>query len=96
METMTIADFEEAVWKLERVRIVIRAGSQLRLHAYDFQARAPEVYNGTAKTIGEFIIRRLYGYRYVPNETEIVVIDGRGKRVPGNMLLSTVRASYHT
>lgn len=64
MKTMTIADFEEAVWNLEKIRIVIRADSQLRLHEYDFRARASEVQRGQGqpKTIDSFIKQRLYGY----------------------------------
>ena len=93
---MSIEAFEEQVWKLEGIRIVIRAPRRLGVGSYGYEKRAAESFKDQSRDIGWFIRQRLRLDNYSLQGIEIEVIDGRGKRVPNNMLLSTVRASYNT
>ena len=84
---MTIAEFEEAVWRLDGIRIVIRAVSTQEVPTFD-----KDYAFARNRSLNNFIGSRLR--QYVPEEMEIEVIDGRGQRPNRGTLVENVRASY--
>lgn len=97
METMRIDQFEEAVWERERIRIVVRADSRSLVRKYDYIRAARNRRRGRSR---EFITPistvLLRVHRYLPTGTEVVVLNGKGRRVSSNVSLEVVRASYRT
>lgn len=84
---MNVWDFEEAVWKLERIRIVIRASGFCSVQAYDFTE--PDWGHQSAARFLRSRIRPRIG------DKEVFIIDGRGGVYDGgNKQLDTIRHSY--
>lgn len=85
---MNVAEFEEAVWRLEGIRIVIRALSYEELpREYDFQNAVNAQHSLTT-------FRRNRLYQAYIGDREVAVIDGYGTRPNGNTPLQTIRRSY--
>lgn len=85
---MNVAEFEDAVWALEGIRIVIRAPSHEELpREYDFRNAA-----NSQHSLATFRKNRLY-QAYI-GDREVIVIDGYGTRPNGNTHLQTIRQSY--
>ena len=86
---MTVSEFEEAVWTLERIRIVIRAPaeSQVKVEGYSYINNANQKWS-----ITKLIDKRIQ--RCVGN-SDVVFIRGDGTPAPGHVHLGTLRASYH-
>ena len=86
---MTVSEFEEAVWTLERIRIVIRAPaeSQVKVERYPYIKNANQ--NWRITTLIQKRIKEHVG------DIEVVVIRGDGTLPNGNVHLDKLRASYH-
>lgn len=85
---MKVCEFEDKVWEIERVRIVIRAKSNEEVQLYDFKRAAPEGKNNLTWFINKRVQPRL------ADNMEVVTIDGSGNVPRGKMLLSTLRQTY--
>lgn len=84
---MNVAEFEEAVWTLEGIRIAIRAPAHEELPLeHDFRNAA-----NAQQSLTTFLRNRLYPYI---GDREVIVIDGYGTRPNGNTHLQTIRQSY--
>ena len=83
---MTVSEFESAVWELEGIRIVIRAGKNEKVDMYWNERRIA----GT-KTLDRFWNLRIVGKL---NGKDFAVFDGYGLQPRGQTLVQTVRASY--
>ena len=83
---MKVRDFEKAVWELERIRIVVRAGEDEQVKKYDYDKAA-------SKT---FSLRELVDGRITKSvgDKKVVAINGYGKVVVGNTKLRTIKESY--
>ena len=96
METMRIDQFEEVVWERERIRIVVRADSRSLVRKYDYIRAARNRRRGRREFITPIRTVLLRVHRYLPTGTEVVVLNGQGRRVSLNVSLEVVRASYRT
>ena len=83
---MTIRQFEEAVWKIESVRIVLRAPKAAKVKDYKYKIADQEghrvtewLQNRVTPRIGDFTC---------------VVVDGRGLVAHRASTMSTIRGSY--
>lgn len=85
-ETVTVADFEDAVWEIEGIRVVVRDWSGGRIRGYGYERAARESWR-----VSEFLDKRIGP---VADSREVVVVDGGGLRPHGLTLLRNVRASY--
>ena len=85
-ETVSITDFEEAVWEIEGVRIVVRDWSGGRIGKYEYERAARENWR-----VSEFIDKRIGP---IVAGREVAVLNGGGLRPHGGTLLRTVRTSY--
>lgn len=85
-ETDTIADFEDAVWEIEGIRVVVRDWSGGRIKRYEYERAARENWR-----VSEFVGKRIGP---LADGREVVVLNGGGLRTHGGTLLRTVRASY--
>lgn len=83
---MTVSEFEEAVWDLEKFRIVIRAGVNEEVQDYDYS-------NAAQSTIS---LTTFFRNRITPrvDGNEFDVIDGFGTLPHGGTHLENVRNSY--
>ncbi len=82
----TVGKFENRVWELERIRIVIRADCREEVGQYGFR------YKATRKTtVAKFVEDRIMGS---VGEFSVDVIDGSGCIPDGNAPVGTVRDSY--
>ena len=86
-EGMRIDEFEEAVWALERVRIVVRTSPEEEVQEYSYSA--PERENRSWAWLRDNRIQNLVGLDHW-----VVAIDGTGQVVDGRMGLRRLRASY--
>ena len=84
---MKVWEFEEAVWKTERIRIVIRATASSEVGDYDYQKAAQGNRN-----ITWFLNTRIRSR--VVGDYEVAVIGGDGKQPYGGTYIQTVRDSY--
>ena len=85
---MRVYEFEEKVWEIERVRIVIRANSNEKVdRVYDFVKAAPQ-----GNTVTWFLNTRVKPR--LANNMEVFTIDGSGNVPNGKTLLSTLRQTY--
>ena len=82
-----VYEFEEEVWKLEGVRIVIRANSNENVQLYNFKRAAPQ-----GNTVTWFLNTRVKPR--LANNMEVFTIDGSGNVPNGKTLLSTLRQTY--
>ena len=85
-ETSTISDFEEAVWEVEGIRVVVRGASDCEVRAYDYQNAANKEWR-----VNELLNKRVAGRL---DGREVAVVAGDGQRPHGGTLLKTVRESY--
>ncbi|MBA2490318.1 MAG: hypothetical protein ACR2KU_05500 [Gammaproteobacteria bacterium] len=83
---MTVSEFEDAVWALEGVRIVIRAPAETIVGDYDFRNAANERW-GTTQWLRNRVEPRVDG-------NPISVLQGDGEEPHGRVILRTLRASY--
>lgn len=83
---MRIDEFENTVWNVEGIRIVIRASSDDEVDAYGLVRAAPA--NRTWQWLKDQRIARAIG------DKEVVAIDGRGRLVRGNTTLERIWGSY--
>ena len=83
---MKVWEFEEAVWNMEEIRIVIRAEPEEEVGAYPFERRSA----GNTK-MSVFLQGRITENL---NGKGFFVVDGHGDWPHGNTLLRTVRGSY--
>ena len=85
---MKVWEFEEAVWKKDTIRIVIRAAANSEVEDYEYQNAAQGNRN-----ITWFLNTRVRSHSRV-GDYEIVVIGGDGKQPFGGTYIQTVRDSY--
>ena len=83
---MNVWEFEEAVWEVERIRIVIRAPADEVVDDYNYE-HAREG-NHTLAILRDARIRPRIGDR------EVIAIDGEGQVVNGAKRLRNLRDSY--
>jgi len=83
---MKVCEFEDKVWEIEGIRIVIRAPSEKEVLDYDYQNAAQ----------GNWRIAQLLEGRIQPNleDMEIIVLQGDGEQPHGRAILRTIRQSY--
>lgn len=83
---MKASDFEDKVWEIEGIRIVLRCPPDREVAEYDYKNAANK---------GSSIAEWLNG-RVLPKlgEVEVAVVAGNGEQPHGRSLLRTVRASY--
>ncbi len=84
--TIKVRDFEQSVWKLEKLRIVVRTYQNDEVEDYDYKNAANENWS-TAEFLKNRVANRVGG-------REVTVIRGDGKIAHGNLLLSVLRNSY--
>ena len=83
---MKVRDFEQRVWELEGLRIVVRANRNDEVEDYDYKNAANENWR-----TNEFLDNRVRGR---VGGREVTVIQGDGKIAHGNVLLYALRESY--
>jgi hypothetical protein len=83
---MNVSDFEEKVWAIEGIRIVVRAASSTVVNDYDFKKAADESWRVT-----EWLDKRVRG---CINGLEVAVIQGDGEEPHGKVILRTLRPGY--
>ena len=83
---MNLWDFEEAVWNLEGIRIVVRSpyGEEAEDYTYEKAAKGNQ-------TLAAFIGLRI---RPCVGERDVIAINGSGQVVNGGTHLGTIRRSY--
>ena len=84
--TCTTGAFEEAVWEVEGIRVIVRDGVDSEVVAYDYQKAANKEWR-----VSELLSKRLAGPL---DGREVAVVAGNGQRVHGGTLLRNVRDSY--
>lgn len=82
----TVREFEEAVWRVEGIRIVVRADPNDKVILYYYERAAPKNFT-VQKWIDGRVDAKVGG-------REVVVIDGTGHIPPGHTHLETVWSSY--
>lgn len=83
---MTISDFEEAVWLLEGIRLVIREAGNTQIADYDYD-RAAYSNHSVSHWLRNRVYPRLDG-------REVIVLSGYGEIPHGRMRLDNLRATY--
>lgn len=83
---MTPWEIEQAVFELDEIRIVIRAGTNTQLGSYQYARKAAE-----NASVAEWLEQRI---KPITKGHGVVVIDGNGNVPHGRTRLSTLRASY--
>ena len=83
---MTIKEFEESVWRLEGIRLVVRETVDVQVDDYDYQNAANRTWS-----IAEWLRNRVEPC--LPG-SEIVVLDGQGEQPNRRKRLDTLRGSY--
>ena len=81
-----VREFEQTVWRVEGIRIVIRVPRDTQVEAYQYQKAANQ----------NWTLNRLIADRIQPcvNSAEVAVIRGDGNHPGGGILLQNLRASY--
>jgi uncharacterized phage protein gp47/JayE len=83
---MNIAEFENAVWAIEGVRIVIRSNSGDEIEDYDYKRAAQDTWRVT-----QLLDNRIYPKT---GNREILIVQGDGEQPHGSVILRTLRGSY--
>ncbi len=83
---MKLGDFEQRVWELEGVRIVVRGDEQDEVGDYDLKYAAIETWS-TSEFLRKRVEKRVGGRK-------VTVIQGDGEMPHGRVILRTLRASY--
>lgn len=84
---MTIKELEKKVWDQDRVRIVLRDRSTVKVGKYIYQYAAQETWS-----IKKFLDNRI---NPLIEDREVVVLDGKGKIAHRGTSLKTIRLSYN-
>lgn len=85
-DTYTVKDLEDDVWRVEQLRIIVRAPKNSVTPVYDYKRAAA---NDT--TIQEFKKNRL---NTVISQCEYVILNGDLEEPHGKTKLSSIRSSY--
>lgn len=83
---MTVTEFEEVVWEIETIRLVIRADLNEEVGDYPYQNAADKTLSLTRWLQGR-VQDQLEGY-------SVQVVDGYGEQPHGRTALRNIRASY--
>ncbi len=85
---MNARDFENSVWNVDKIRLVVCCSNNVELVDYGYANAANK-----NSTLSEWLENRIY-----PNIDghQVIVIGGNGKQPHGNSLVQTVRDSYAT
>jgi hypothetical protein len=83
---MKLADFEQQVWDVENIRIVVRADENDEVKDYNLKRAADETW-----TTNEFLNNRIEPR---VGSKKVVVIRGDGQKSHGAVKLRNLRASY--
>ena len=83
---MKIFEFEEKVWEIEGIRVIVRASSDETVSDYNFKNGSQE--NWRITQLIEKRIQPKIGGR------EVIIIQGDGEQPHGRVLLRTVRRTY--
>jgi hypothetical protein len=83
---MKLADFEQRVWEVEGIRIVVRGHENDEVKDYNLKNAAME--NWSTR---EFLTKRIEPR---VGERKVMVIQGDGEMPHGRVLLRTLRKSY--
>ncbi len=83
---MKLADFEQRVWEVEGIRIVVRGHENDEVEDYTRKNAATETWS-TREFLEKRIESRVGGRK-------VVVIKGDGEMPNGRVLLRNLRASY--
>ncbi len=83
---MTVEKFEEKVWGLEGIRVIVRASTSDTVKDYNYRRRA----QGTWR-ITQLLKKRINSK---VGKKKVVVIEGNGEEPHGRTLLRTLRKSY--
>ena len=83
---MTVKEFEEAVWQLESIRLVIREASGAEVDDYDYE-RAARSDHSVTEWLRNRIHTRLEG-------REVTVVNGYGEVPHGRTRLDNLRETY--
>jgi hypothetical protein len=85
-EKMKATDFEDKVWEIEGIRIVLRCPPNTEVSGYDYKNAADQ-----NSSVSEWLKGRV-----LPkiNDISVDVIAGNGEQPHGRSLLRTVRSSY--
>jgi hypothetical protein len=83
---MKLADFEQKVWDVENIRIVVRADENDEVRDYNYKKSATETW-----TTKEFLNNRIEPR---VGSKKVVVIRGDGQKSRGGVKLRNLRATY--
>jgi hypothetical protein len=83
---MKLADFEQKVWDVENIRIVVRADENDEVRDYNYKKSATETW-----TTNEFLKNRIEPR---VGSKKVVVIKGDGQKSRGGVKLRNLRATY--
>ena len=83
---MKLADFEQQVWEVENIRIVVRADENDEVKDYNLKRAADETW-----TTNEFLNNRIEPR---VGSKKVVVIRGDGQKSHGAVKLRNLRTSY--
>ena len=83
---MKLADFEQQVWEVENIRIVVRADENDEVKDYNYKRSATETW-----TTNEFLKNRIEPR---VGSKKVVVIRGDGQKTRGGVKLRNLRATY--
>ena len=84
---MKASDFEEKVWAIEGIRIVLRTSPNKEVGDYNYKKAADESWRVTE--LGEKRIEKCIG------DVPYVVIQGDGEEPNGKVILRTIRSGYN-
>ena len=85
---MTVLEFENAVRRLEKIRIVIRLPEKVAVPAYTYERPFDQ-----RRTFADLKEVRFSGWL---DGMEVIAIDGSGSLVDDDAVMSEIRASYQT
>lgn len=83
---MTVKEFEEAVWQLEGIRLVIREAPGAEVADYDYERCGQSDYS-----LSEWLRNRVYPRL---DGQEVVVVNGYSTMPHGRTRLDNLRATY--
>lgn len=83
---MKAAEFEEKVWAIEGIRIVLRTDPKKEVGDYNYKKSADESWRVTE--LGEKRIEKCIG------DIPYVIIQGDGEEPNGKVILRTIRGAY--
>lgn len=83
---MTVQEFENKVWQMDRVRVIVRAPAGKQVKDYKHKNAAQGNWR-----ITEYIDKRL---KPLIDDLEVMILEGDGEQPHGGSLLDSVRQSY--